>query len=200
MATGWLVPIYLGKPGDGGIGFFEILVSIPISCNIQVSTFGSRLHPFDSGRVYVNGQLLRRVPLPPGQFELKDLPVPAGTNNTRLILRDAFGREREIGSQYYFAAGLLKEGLHEFSYNFGSRRNNLATESWDYGPLVFLARHRLGITDYLTAGLRFEASSGLVSGGPSATLRTPWVEIDVAAAASASRGLPGGALSSATIT
>jgi outer membrane usher protein len=133
--------------------------------------------------VYVTGQLLRRVPLPPGQFELKDLPVPAGTNNTRLILRDAFGREREIGSQYYFAAGLLKEGLHEFSYNFGSRRNNLATESWDYGPLVFLARHRLGITDYLTAGLRFEASSGLVSGGPSATLRTPLGEIDVAAAA-----------------
>src|SRR5206468_2039472 len=74
--------------------------------------------------VYVNGQLLRRVPLPPGQFELKDLPVPAGTNNTRLVLRDAFGREREIGSQYYFASGLLKEGLHEFSYNFVGRLFN----------------------------------------------------------------------------
>jgi outer membrane usher protein len=181
-----------GSLAMGGIGFFRDFGLDPYFVQYPGLNFSGAVSTPSTVDVYVNGQLLRRVPLPPGQFELKDLPVPAGTNNTRLILRDAFGREREIGSQYYFAAGLLKEGLHEFSYNFGSRRNNLATESWDYGPLVFLARHRLGITDYLTAGLRFEASSGLVSGGPSATLRTPLGEIDVAAAASASRGLPGG--------
>src|SRR5262249_62350104 len=99
---------------------------------------------------------------------------------------------REIGSQYYFASGLLKEGLQEFSYNFGSRRNNLATESWNYGPLVFLARHRLGITDSLTAGLRLEASSGLVSGGPCAPFCIPLGEMDISAPASAHHRRAGG--------
>ena len=143
--------------------------------------------------VYVNGQFLRRVPLPPGEFELKDLPVPAGAADTRLVLRDAFGREQEIGSQYYFTSGLLKEGLHEFSYNLGVKRNNLATQSWDYGPLIFLARHRLGVTDSLTGALRFEASSGTVSGGPSVSFRLPIGEMELATAASAGEGMPGGA-------
>ena len=181
-----------GSPVIGGIGYFRDFGLDPYFVQYPGLNFSGAVSTPSTVDVYVNGQLLRRVPLPPGQFELKDLPVPTGADNTRLVLRDAFGREREIGSQYYFAAGLLKEGLQEFSYNFGSRRNNLATASWDYGPLVFLARHRLGITDSLTAGLRFEASSNLVSGGPSATFRMPFGEMDVAAAASGSHGLPGG--------
>ena len=176
----------------GGVSFFRDFGLDPYFVHSPGLNFSGAVSTPSTVDVYVNGQLLRHVPLPPRQFELKDLPVPAGTNNTRLVLRDAFGREREIGSQYYFASGLLKEGLQEFSYNLGSRRNNLATESWDYGPLVFLARHRLGITDSLTAGLRLEASSGLVSGGPSATFRMPLGEMDIAAAASANHGLAGG--------
>jgi outer membrane usher protein len=143
--------------------------------------------------VYVNGQLLRRLPLPPGEFELKDLPVPAGVGDTRLVLRDAFGREQEIGAQHYFTSGLLKEGLHEFSYNFGSRRDELASESWSYGSPVFLARHRLGITDSLTGAFRLEAAAGVVSGGPSFSFRLPVGEMELAAAASAGEGMPGGA-------
>jgi outer membrane usher protein len=176
----------------GGIGYFRDFGLDPYFVQYPGLNFSGAVSTPSTVDVYVNGQLLRRVPLPPGQFELKDLPVPTGADNARLVLRDAFSREREIGSQYYVAAGLLKEGLQEFSYNFGSRRNNLATASWDYGPLVFLARHRLGITDSLTAGLRFEASSSLVSGGPSATFRMPFGEMDVAAAASGSHALPGG--------
>ena len=181
-----------GSLAIGGVSFFRDFGLDPYFVQYPGLNFSGAVSTPSTVDVYVNGQLLRRVPLPPGQFELKDLPVPAGTNNTRLILRDAFGREREIGSQYYLASGLLKEGLHEFSYNFGSRRNNFTTESWNYGPLVFLARHRLGITDSLTAGLRFEASSGLVSGGPNATFRMPLGEMDIAAAASGSHGLAGG--------
>jgi outer membrane usher protein len=143
--------------------------------------------------VYVNNQLLRRVALPPGEFELKDLPVPVGAANTRMILRDAFGREQEIGSQYYFTGGLLRAGLHEFSYNLGVQRNNLATRSWDYGPAVILARHRVGITDGITAGGRLEASPHVVSGGPSLSVKLPIGEMELGAAASGGEGAPGGA-------
>jgi outer membrane usher protein len=181
-----------GSLAIGGISYSREFGLDPYFVRSPGLNFSGSVSTPSTVDVYVNGQFLRSVPLPPGQFALKDLPVPAGASDTRLVLRDAFGREQEISSQYYFASGLLKEGVQEFSYNFGAQRNNLPSESWDYGPLVFLARHRLGITDYLTAGLRFEASSRVVSGGPSATLQMPLGEMDIAAAASGSHGLLGG--------
>jgi outer membrane usher protein len=177
----------------GGISYFREFSLDPYFVRNPGLNYSGAVSTPSTVDVYVNGQLLRRVPVPPGQFELKDLPVPVGAAATRLVLRDAFGREQEIGSQYYFTAGLLKAGLHEFSYNFGSRRDNLATESWDYGPLAFLARHRVGLTDSLTGGLRFEASSRVVSGGPSFTFGLPVGEMEFTTAASGSRGIPGGA-------
>jgi outer membrane usher protein len=177
----------------GGISFFREFSLDPYFVRNPGLNYSGAVATPSTIDVYVNGQLLRRVPLPPGEFELKDLPVPAGVGDTRLVLRDAFGREQEIGSQHYFTSGLLKDGLHEFSYNFGSRRNELATESWGYGPPVLLARHRLGITDSLTGALRLEASSGVVSGGPSFSFRLPVGEMELAAAASAGEGMPGGA-------
>jgi outer membrane usher protein len=177
----------------GGISFFREFSLDPYFVRNPGLNYSGAVATPSTIDVYVNGQLLRRVPVPPGEFELKDLPVPAGVGDTRLVLRDAFGREQEIGAQHYFTSGLLKKGLHEFSYNFGARRDELATESWDYGSPVFLARHRLGITDSLTGALRLEASSGVVSGGPSVSFRLPVGEMELAAAASAGEGTPGGA-------
>ena len=177
----------------GGVSFFREFSLDPYFVRNPGLNYSGAVATPSTVDVYVNGQLLRRVPLPPGEFELKDLPVPAGVGDTRLVLRDAFGREQEIGSQNYFTSGLLKEGLQEFSYNLGSQRDNLATKSWDYGPPVFLARHRLGITDSLTGALRFEASPSVVSGGPSFSFRFPIGEMEVAAAASGGEGIPGGA-------
>lgn len=142
--------------------------------------------------VYVNGIFLRRVQLPPGQFELRDLPVPTGSADTRLVLRDAFGREQEISAPFYFTSGLLKKGLQEFSYNLGVEREVLATESWQYGSPLFLGRHRIGVTESLTAGLRFEASKDVVNGGPSVSFLFPLGEMEIAAAASRDHGSAGG--------
>jgi len=143
--------------------------------------------------IYVNGQFVRQVSLPPGQFEFQDLPVPAGAGETRLVVRDAFGGEKEYGAQYYFTAGLLKAGLHDFSYNLGVQRKNLGKESWDYGPFVLLGRHRFGITDWITAGFRLEASPNVVNGGSSVVMGLPLGEMELAAAVSSERGLAGGA-------
>ena len=177
----------------GGVSFFREFGIDPYFVRNPGLNYSGAVATPSTVDVYVKGQLLRRVPVPPGQFELKDLPVPAGVADTRLVLRDAFGREQEIGSQYYFTSGLLKEGLHEFSYNLGIRRNDLATDSWDYGPLVVLGRHRLGVSDSLTAGLRLEASSSVVNGGTSVSCRLPLGEMEFATAASAGAGTPGGA-------
>jgi outer membrane usher protein len=143
--------------------------------------------------VYSNGQLVRRVPLPPGQFQVNDLPVPSGSNNTRYVIRDAFGRERELGSaNFYFSSGLLTPGLHDFGYNIGTRREDMGDKNWGYDMPLFLGHHRYGFTEYLTGGMRFEAAKGLVSGGPSVSFLLPIGEMELVGAASTEHGKSGG--------
>lgn len=143
--------------------------------------------------VYVNGLLVRRERLPAGEFELRNLPVAGGRGEARVVLRDAFGRQREISAPYTFTTGLLAVGLSEYGYHLGLRREDLATESFEYGDAALLARHRRGITDRVTLGGFLEAAPDLASGGPSATLRLGPGELDVAAALSEEGGESGSA-------
>jgi outer membrane usher protein len=178
----------------GGISYFREFALDPYFARNPGLHYSGAVATPSTVDVYVNGLLMRRVQLPAGQFELRDLPVPAGSADTRFVLRDAFGREQEFLSPFYFTSGLLKQGLHEFSYNLGVQRENFATESWNYGAPVFIGRHRVGVTDALTAGLRFEASprTGIVSGGPSVSFLLPLGEMELTTAVSQDQGLVGG--------
>jgi outer membrane usher protein len=129
--------------------------------------------------VYVNGQLLRREFLPPGPFELRNLPAPVGSGTAEVILRDAFGRQQVISSPFYFTSSLLRAGVQEWSYDLGFRREQQITGLGEYGPWAALGRHRVGVTDDLTVGARIEAGADLVSGGPIATLRLPVGEVEL---------------------
>jgi outer membrane usher protein len=136
--------------------------------------------------VYVNGQLLRREFLPPGPFELRNLPAPVGSGIAEVILRDAFGRQQVISSPFYFTSSLLRAGVQEWSYDLGFRREQQSTGLGEYGPWAALGRHRVGVTDDLTVGARLEGGADLVSGGPIATLRLPVGEIELTVAGSRS--------------
>ncbi len=143
--------------------------------------------------VYVNGTLVRQVALPPGPFDLKELPVTAGGGTTRIVLRDAFGRTQEISSPYYFATFTLAPGLSDYGCGAGFLRENAATMSFDYGRFAALARYRYGFTDVFTGGARLEAASGLVSGGVTAAARLPFGEVELSAAGSQDGGRGGAA-------
>lgn len=145
--------------------------------------------------IYVNETLVRREPVPPGPFELRNLPVTNGRGAIRLVVRDAYGREHEITSSYYFSTRVLARGVSEYSYNLGFRREQGENTNWRYGPLAFLARHRHGLTDSITAGFVFQADGDLVMGGPSLTTRLPLGELELAAAASGAQGGNGAAAS-----
>jgi len=139
--------------------------------------------------VYINGQLVKREVLPPGPFELRNLPATVGAGNAEIVLRDAFGRQQVIASPYYFTSNLLSAGLQEFSYTMGFRRDTDAAGLGDYGSWALMARHRIGVTNDLSAGGRLEAADDLVSGGPLVTMRLPiGGEVELTAAGSRSEG------------
>lgn len=116
--------------------------------------------------VYSNGVLIRRDRLPAGEFTYEDLPRTTGAGESEVVIRDSFGRVSRLQTPFYVSPQLLKRGLSSFQYAFGLRRQGFGVQSFDYGGPVFSATHRMGVSNFLTAGLRAEADSDAVDGGP----------------------------------
>ena len=159
------------------------------------TTFGTALTA-STLDVYVNGVLVRREPINPGQFELQNIPASTGAGTTRYVLRDAFGREQQVVSSFYASAGVLSRGVTDFGFAVGAVRNGFGTSSWNYGTLAMSGRYRVGITDGVTLGFRAEGplDSGhpAASGGPSITLLAPIGQLDLGFAASTTHDAGGG--------
>jgi outer membrane usher protein len=137
--------------------------------------------------IYVNDRLVRRQQIPPGRFEVPHLPVPVGTGSAKMILRDAFGREQQVVSPYYLTTTVLAPGLQEYAYTAGIERGDSETLGFNYGRAMLAARHRFGLSESVTAGFRVEATSALISGGPSMNGKLGRLgEVELGAAASRS--------------
>lgn len=151
---------------------------------------GSAATP-STAEVYVNGQLVRRVAVAPGAFELTGLTAPIGAGRTEVVVRDAFGREQQFRSSFYQPLGLLQPGLHQFRYAIGVPRLDV-TRQWDYGSdPVASGEHRYGLGSRMTLGGRFEASRSLQAGGPALAVALPIGELEAEASASRINGAVG---------
>jgi len=135
--------------------------------------------------VHVNGQIVSQERVAPGRVDLQNLPVTLGRNDARIVVRDAFGVTRELSSTFYMTTTALAKGVHDYQYSIGFRRLAVGTKSWDYRTPIALIRHRVGLSDVVTAGGRFEyRPAHLVSGGPNFNFRLPFGEVEAAASAS----------------
>jgi len=144
--------------------------------------------------VQVNGQIVSREQVAPGRLDIRNLPLTLGRNDAQVIIRDAFGVERELSSDYYLTTSALAKGVQDYQYSVGFRRVGVGETSWDYRTPVALARHRVGISDNVTTGGRVEVQPGrLYNAGPSLNLRLPIGEIEAAAAVSNRLGAWGNA-------
>jgi outer membrane usher protein len=143
--------------------------------------------------VYVNDRLVREMQVAPGQLDIRDLPIVHGSGSVRLLLRDSFGREREVSSRYYVGNRNLARGTSEYSYNVGIVQPAPGSFVRSYGPIALSASHRTGITDRLTVGFHADARPGLINGGPTMAVRLARGEVELSSAASSVRGAGGGA-------
>jgi outer membrane usher protein len=188
----------------GGLGGALFLGGISVSRSFDLDPYFSRYPSFAlSGAattpstvdIYVNGNIVKRQEVGPGLFQISNLLLPAGSGTTRVVVRDAFGQEREVTSGFYASTAVLAKGLSEYTYNLGFARDNLSTASWDYGSLSFLGRHRYGFSDSFTGEMRLEADNHLVSGGPGFAWRLPVGEVEGYLAVSRDGGRNGAAAS-----
>lgn len=183
----------------GNLGGGATLGGISFGRNFSLDPYLSTAQPFNlQGAVnspstvefYANNSLVRREELPPGQFELRNLIIPAGSSTTRLVIRDAFNREQVITRPFYYSPNLLQTGLSDYSLNLGFRRDNFS-KNFSYSDPLFLGRYRQGLTDALTAGVRLEAAANLISGGGEITLNTGFGTWELGLAGSQGEGFTG---------
>jgi outer membrane usher protein len=135
--------------------------------------------------IYVNNALRDSREVPPGPFEITNVPVVNGSGDVRLVVRDLLGRETLVSQSYYAAPQLLRRGLHDYSYEVGFLRRNFARESNDYGALMMSATHRYGFSSTLTGEAHVEATGDVQAGGLAASLLLPGIGlVDASVAAS----------------
>lgn len=142
--------------------------------------------------VWVNGALVRQLPVPAGTLDLTGIPVVAGAGSVRTVLRDAYGREQSFDLRANFAPSLLAPGFTEFGYTAGFLRNQLDAASFDYSRPVILARHRGALDEVITLGGRAELSLDRIMAGPSITMGTLFGQVDLELLGSVAQGAAGG--------
>ena len=99
---------------------------------------------------YINNAKAYSTPVKPGPFSVQNLPVPVGAGNVRVVVRDVLGKESTAVVPYVRYDSMLKQGLHDFSYEAGALRRSYAVESNDYGDWAAVGTHRYGVTNWLT--------------------------------------------------
>ena len=166
----WVAGDFIASAGEpsgplsmGGLSFATAYSLIPNLTTYPLGTFGAVATLPSEADIFVNGILVRRERLTPGNYRFQNLPVINGINNVEIVMRDSFGNESRTGSHFYLSDRLLKAGFHDFSYNGGFMREAFGSTSNKYGAPVFLARHSFGINDTFTAGAGGEAGNGLVN-------------------------------------
>lgn len=150
----------------GGISFSKRYSIDPYFIKQPMASFTGAVGAPTEADIYLDGMRVRTEKLPPGQFQIENLNYYGGSRNVEVVLKDRFGNEQRIAYSYYFTDTVLRQGLHEYSYDLGAIRNRFGQASNDYGAPALSAFHRYGVTDAFTLGWRGEAAQRRVNLGP----------------------------------
>jgi outer membrane usher protein len=184
---GWTRPIrFGGVQAQRNFSMRSDLVTAPLP-----SFSGSAAVP-STLDVYLNNSKTYTQEVPPGPFQVNNLPLISG-GEARLVLRDAAGREVETTLPFYTSPQLLREGLTYFSVETGFPRIHYGTESNNYVAREFASMSlRHGLYDWLTLEGHAEEVTGLYNGGAGLLARTgDFGVLSAAASASSYRGQGG---------
>jgi outer membrane usher protein len=149
-----------------GVNVARSFASTPYEQTITSPTLsGTALTP-SVADIYVNGQLIRSVNVPPGAFNFSNLPAGGGANNAQIVLRDAFGHTEILSSQYYGGTSILRAGDTDYSYSLGEDRGAVGSGP-AYAGIVALGRYAVGLSRATTIGGHTELGSGFENIGTS---------------------------------
>ena len=150
VGGGWSRPArYGGIRWGRDFGMRPGFVTLP-----QLTLNGEAALP-STVEVLVNNARRLSQPMPPGPFELSNVPIVTGAGEINLVVRDLLGRETVVRQSYYASPRLLAPGLTDFSFEAGWLRTGYG-ESSAYGKGFGAATWRQGLSNRLSGEARLE--------------------------------------------
>jgi outer membrane usher protein len=107
--------------------------------------------------VYLNNSNSYSFNVPPGEFNINNIPSISGNGQARVVVRDLLGRETTYQQDLFSNTKILKKGVDDYSINIGAERFNYGIESNDYKGIAAVGTYSKGYTDNLTNEYRVEA-------------------------------------------
>jgi outer membrane usher protein len=115
--------------------------------------------------IYINGQLIRRLRLDPGTYNLRDFPFTQGANDVVVSIEDDTGSRQTLRFNMFFDRTQLERGLTEFGLYAGVA-SPLQASGPDYTNDVNITGfYRVGATDDLTIGSNLQVDRHTRLGG-----------------------------------
>ncbi len=178
----------LAAPALMGVALERNISLLQPSSNIRPTGKRSfRVERRSDVRVIVNGHEVRRLQLPPGEYDLDDLPLASGGNDVQVIIRDEYGNTESVDFSILFNRALLRPGLSEWSVAAGkiaqSNANRKQDKLSDTGPVV-VGSVRTGVSETLTTGAALHISKAEKLAGLSALFQSDLGLLGVSARAS----------------
>jgi outer membrane usher protein len=138
--------------------------------------------------VYVNGQLVRRLQLNPGNYNARDFPFTQGSNNVILNIIDDTGARQTLRFNSFFDQTMLAKGLSEFGLYVGVMAP-LGLDGPHYtSDMTYSGWYRRGLTKWLTLGINSQGDQHTVMAGASGIIAFPIGILSVDAATSRVQG------------
>ncbi len=154
--------------------------------------------------ILIDGGVLRRLRLQPGNYNLNDLPLKPGATKITLVIEDDTGARRTLEFTNFGGQDLLAPGINEWQIAAGVQTNNLAPPGGSVARNPFAYRdpdylwneptitgfYRIGLTPQVTAGAQAQADSRVTMGGGSLSTQTPYgyVAFDLSGSFEAAKG------------
>ena len=136
-----------------------------------------------SADLLINGQLQSRLQLPPGPFEIANVPAINGAGEVQLVTRDTLGRQQVLVVPFYVSPSLLARGVVDAGVEAGRVRENFALDSARYGRAFGRAIVRTGLSDQQTLEAHAEVTKGGQVVGTGLTANLGGVAVATVAAA-----------------
>jgi len=161
----WTRPVRLG-----GAQISTDFAIRPDLVTIPVPTITGQVAVPSSVDVLINGVQELSQSVPPGPFEIRQLPVVTGVGNVDMVIRNEAGQQTTQSLTMYESQSLLKPGLSNMSVELGMVRLNYGVAGDTYRAAAGSASYRYGVYNWLTLEGHAEGSGG--SGGTFEGLRT----------------------------
>lgn len=116
-----------------------------------------------------NNYILYETSVPPGPFELTDLPATGYGGDLDVTVTEADGRSRRFAVPFASVAQLLRPGVSRFNVTAGQYRDSLISSS----PMVAQATYQRGLSNLVTAYGGLLGTTGYGSGLLGVALNTP---------------------------